>query len=361
MDYKDITDIEVVGYIDKERILSLVTEEEIFSLVFGFQPKEYSYVCSPFREDTNPGCWFERSLHNGKLLFMDYADPFFNKQDCFSCVKRYFNLPNFYKTLLFIKDSLIESEKVFNSEVKKVAKVEFIPKERKSVDIYIKPRNFVQSDKLVWYKYGITRTQLVEDKVIPVSKFTLMNTKKGNITSTVHTNCYAYTEFENNKKKLYFPYKTGKGRFITNCNQNDIGNVANIRQEPQLVITKSYKDCRVLRNQGVNCIWFQNEGMIPDEDLLISILSNHTDIVVLFDNDETGITASAKLVDIVNRLLPGTCRSICIPIELLSEGIKDSSDMYLIKSKEDLINFLMINQIKIDNAPKLESNNLSSL
>lgn len=349
MDYTQIDSEEsiVIGFIDKEKILSYVSEEEIFEMIFGFKPKEYEYTFSPFREDNNPGCWFERSIYNNKLLFVDYADPSFNMQDCFSCVKRFFKLPNFYQTLLFIKKILIDKKGKLEVRESFKEKVEFVPKEKRRVEIYIKPRNFIQSDKITWYRYGITRQNLIEDKVIPVTKFTLKGTKKGDITSTVYTNCYAYTEFENNRKKLYFPYKKGKGRFITNCTQNDVGGILKIEDRPQLLITKAYKDYRVLKNQGVNCVWFQNEGMIPDDDLLISFLSNHLDIVVFFDNDKTGIEASLKLVDKINSLLPGIARSIMLPQELLLEKIKDASDMYYLRSKEQLKEFLLNNKIDL--------------
>ena len=39
------------GFIDKDDILKYVSEEDIFELVFGFKPKEFDYVTSPFRND----------------------------------------------------------------------------------------------------------------------------------------------------------------------------------------------------------------------------------------------------------------------------------------------------------------------
>lgn len=345
MDYSLSDNIEVVGYIDKNYILSCFREEEIFKLVFGFEPVEYQYTTSPFRMDNNPGCWFERSLHSNKLEFIDYADPLFNKQDCFSCVKRFFKLPNFYSTLVFIQKSL-------KDRVNIERKCEYLaistPKEKKKVEIYIKPRNFIQSDKLVWFKYGITRKQLTEDKVIPVSKYVMTNTKKGTIIFDTYTHCYSFSEFEGNRKKLYFPYKTGKRRFITNCNQNDIGGLNNIVKGKQLVITKSYKDCRVLRNQGVNCIWFQNEGMFPNKEILKDIIKDFKDIIIFFDNDETGLIASDKAVEYISKIVPKTkVRKIYLDEELLCEKIKDSSDAYYYKGKEYLINFLKKNKIYV--------------
>ena len=142
MDFATPIENEVVGYIDKSIILSNYKEEDIFELVFGFKPVEYQYVTSPFRVDNNPGCWFERNPLNNKLIFVDYGDSLFNKQDCFSCIKRYFKLPNFYRTLLFINESL--SDKIKHSNDFEVSnKTELTVKEKKKVEIYIKPRNFL--------------------------------------------------------------------------------------------------------------------------------------------------------------------------------------------------------------------------
>jgi hypothetical protein len=45
----------------KEDILAVITQEEIFKLVFKELPIEFKYVKSPF-EDTNPGCWFHYNI-----------------------------------------------------------------------------------------------------------------------------------------------------------------------------------------------------------------------------------------------------------------------------------------------------------
>lgn len=346
MDYSLSDNIEVTGYIDKKYILSNFKEEDIFELVFGFKPIEFQYITSPFRVDNNPGCWFERSLHSDKLLFIDYADPLFNKQDCFDCVKRYFKLPNFYSTLLFIENNL-NNKKLVNKNYNK-EKVSFTPKEKKKIDIYIKPRNFNQADKLTWFKYGITRKHLIEDKVIPTSRYVLTNTKKGDISFNVYTCCYAFCEFDDNRKKLYFPYRKGKRRFITNCNQNDIGGLKTLQDTEQVVITKSYKDCRVLRNQGVNCIWFQNEGMLPSKEILKSVFKNFIDIVIFFDNDNTGLLASDKAVVYIKEVFPNKkIRKVYFDENLLNEKIKDSSDAYFYKGKNFLIDFLKTNKIYV--------------
>ena len=114
---------------------------------------------------------------------------------------------------------------------------------------------------------------------------------------------------------LYFPYKKGKHRFLSTCTRNDV-NIDEISKDTnQLVISKSYKDNRVLKNLKVNSIWFQNEGAFPDN--LQDIVKDFEDVVVFFDNDNPGITAAEKLVTLINDH-SNKARMVYLDKELLS-------------------------------------------
>ena len=96
------------GFISKESILSLITQEEIFELVFKFKPEEFNYVVSPLRNDDVPGCWF--SYHyTGTLYFIDFGSKR-PHSDCFNIVQDYFKFPNFYLTLEYIHKTLIQGK-----------------------------------------------------------------------------------------------------------------------------------------------------------------------------------------------------------------------------------------------------------
>src|SRR4029077_4179226 len=84
--------------------------------------------------------------------------------------------------------------------------------------------------------------------------------------------------------------------------ENDVGNYNNLPPEGELlIITKSYKDHRVLRNVGYNnVIWFQNEGCIPDRWILNNLVRRFKRIIVLFDSDYSGTMAAIKLCNILN-------------------------------------------------------------
>jgi len=88
-------------------------------------------------------------------------------------------------------------------------------------------------------------------------------------------------------------------RFITNCGKDDIGGLPIRRDCDTIVITKSYKDYRVLTNIGLTVIWLQSETLIPKEQLN-KILENKSKVVIIFDNDRVGIEASLKLKDFID-------------------------------------------------------------
>jgi hypothetical protein len=345
-------DIVESGFINKNKILEYVSQGDIFQLVFGFEPIEYDYVTSPFREDTNPGCWFEIDLNTNKLRFTDFADTRvingvkMNNIDCFDSVMVYFGLPNFYKTLEFIKAKLIDGREIKHDIVHKI----FIsPKKRikKKVKILMNTRDFYIVDRNFWeLRYKISKENLIEDRVFPIRKFKLFDTKTGNHMFRTNDIAYAYTEFESGNKKIYRPKKKGNRKFITNCDAEDVGGMnSNITSGRLLIITKSYKDYRVLRNLGLNVRWLQNEGMFPKGDKFWNLINNFDKIVVLFDNDPAGIKAAQDLVALINFPSFTKARSVHLPIDLLSRGISDPSDLIHKRNEQELINFLKINRI----------------
>lgn len=330
------------GFIDKNEILKYVSEEDIFELVFGFKPKEYDYVVSPFRPDNKPGCWFQYAI-SGKLRFIDFASKIYVNNvkmisiDCFDCVQQFFNLPNLYRTLQFIKKHLIDGKNL--SEIQNTRTLEI--KVRNKVEILFTPKIYTLEDKNFWFdRYEIYKENLIEDKVFPISQYKMLNTKYGDYSITTKTISYCYTDFESGNKKIYRPLD--KNRFLTNCIQNDIGGIRFLSDTGKtLVITKSYKDYRVLKNQGLTVIWFQNEGMFPTLDILLPLCNRFKEIVIFFDNDKAGIEASLKLVKIINSYIPGKASAIHLPERLLHENITDPSDFIYKKGREQLIQFLI--------------------
>ena len=325
------------GFINQNTILEYVSQEEIFELVFGYQPKEYVYVTSPFRTDRNAGCWFERTnSHTGKLRFVDFANDFNKPMDCFDAVQQFYKLPNFYLTLEFVYDRLISGRS-------KAKGVFIIPtqEERKTTSILFDSRPFITSkDGVYWKRYDITKQNLIDDKVFPIKKYYILNGKLGDYSNSCYDIAYAYTNFADQRKKLYFPYRDKKKRFITTCIKNDIGGLEYLPPfGKEVIITKSYKDWRVLYNNGKNVIYLQNEGMIPEETLLLSKIKGFNKVIVWFDNDAQGIISSNKVTSLINSTFPSKASPLWLPEHLNEVGISDPSDLYYHKGKQQLHEF----------------------
>lgn len=348
--------LEERGYINKEKILEYVTEKEIYELVFGFQPEQYQYVTSPFRDDNNPGCWFSFDPNKNQLRFIDFGN-YDNIQgikmsniDCFNAVQIYYKLPNFFQTLNFIKEKLIKGKNLSRKTISVENTFKEKTKKRK-VLIEFTPKLYKPIDGRFWSPYGITKENLIEDKVFSVLSYKLYNTKNGDFFKRVNFPCYCFTDFKESRKKLYIPYKKGAKRFITNCIADDVGGYNSLPDfGKQLIITKSYKDWRVLKNQGINTVWFQNEGMIPSYEILIDLCRRFEKILVFFDNDEPGIKAGRKVVTHLNTLYKNKAFQIYLNPNLLkSHYISDPSDLYKKKSEKHLKMFLQKNNIIITN------------
>ncbi len=327
------------GFIDKKIILDLVTQEQIFSLVFGFLPEDFQYTTSPFRNDRTPKCWFQYHI-NGVLYFIDFASTSHRRHsDCFNVVQDFFQLNNFYETLEFIHMKLINGKNIrLRTEMKKVVhKIE-----KQSVKLLIEPREFNNKDVHYWNSYGITIPQLIEDKVFAISSYHALNTKKGNISSKCYDLAYTDTNFSEGRKKIYFPHRISSKRFITTCKREDIGGIKSLAPfGRQLIITKSYKDYRVLKNQGKNVIYLQNEGMFPLKKLL-NIVMNWREVIIFFDNDSQGIYSAEKLSGLINEEYLGKAKPLWLPETLYHEKITDPSDLHAKRGRNELLNFLKI-------------------
>ena len=310
------------GFISKESILDLVTQEQIFELVFNFIPQEFDYVVSPLRHDRTPGCWFTYHI-NGVLYFIDFGHTR-THSDCFNIVQDFFKFPNFYLTLEYIHKTLIQGKTGLEPITQKKDTTKIV---KEKVKLLIEARQFNPADVKFWSQYGIRKKHLVEDRVFAVQKLFALNTKSGSHIIDCKDITYSYNDFSEARKKVYFPMREGRKRFLTNCTKNDVGGINSlVSYGKELIITKSYKDYRVLKNNGKNVVWFQNEGMIPSDSILTLLVRHFASVIVWFDNDQPGIIASEKVKNHINTLVPCKAKNLWLPERSLEVGIKDPSD-----------------------------------
>ena len=327
--------------LNKDEIFKRVSQEDIFKIVFNQNIVMERLYTSPFRSDETPGCFFWKGDETGKLFFVDFGDSK-SHRDCFNVLQDYYDisfeesmkLVNLYFGLGLGDDPRITKETVIccNEEDKK--------NEHKQRVITYVPRPFENKDRIFWTKYEISKQNLIDDGVIPLEMYSSISKKNEKYTIRPIDIAYAFTEFNEERNKIYRPYAGKKQKWLSTCTKNDIGSITHLPWIGEiLIITKSYKDCRVIRNQGYNSVWFQNEGMIPDNDIIISLCKRFERIYVLYDNDNAGIKAGKKVTDTINSLFPGKCMHIFLPEKYLELNIKDASDLISF-NKLYLLNFL---------------------
>ena len=305
-------------------VLKYIPQEYIWSLVVGYAPEEGKMYCSPFREDNNPKCFY--SYANGYLKFSDFAAGHFFT--CFDAAKRLLKIGfnDFLRHLVDSYDFL--SENKYCSIHQNTQKA--------SSQIFVERRDFYNRDGEFWEPYEISKSQLEEAEVFPVKSFIVRRgVESKEIPSKLHS--YAYCEFKYGRKKIYQPYAK-KGKWYTNTNKNDIGGLKHLKRNSILIITKSLKDWAVVKNTGYDSVWFQNEGMFPDENFLL-FLRHRKEIVVFFDNDDPGRIASLKILNSLKGV-PFLKNKKIHSIELERGKYKDASDFVKGESSNKLRTFL---------------------
>jgi hypothetical protein len=315
-----------------EHILQKVTQEQIFKIVLKEIYIDTVCYTNPLRRDKNPGCWLSYDNTTGALLFVDFADKNRTHRNCFRMIMDKYNVSmrsalkiicNHYK----LSENIIDYKEISIEDYEKLS----IPKTPPIISFY--QREFNKQDVKYWSQYLIFKNQLLEDGVYPIQSF-IINGKKIN----TYGLAYAYT-FPNNRVKIYQPYTNPKYKWITNCDNNIIGNYENISNKGKnLIVSKSYKDCRVLRNLGYkNVIWFQNEGQVPNDKNNIELISRFERIIFLYDNDLSGKEAGIKLASIYNSYKKDCATNLYLPNKY---GHKDPSDFIKKEGTKDLIKVL---------------------
>lgn len=335
-------------YIDltPEQILQKVTQQEIIEFVLE-QPFDFNnrYI-SPFRLDHTPGCRFEERP-DGTIVFVDFGERTINPAKTHRSV--FGMVIDKHKTTLTGAVRILCNHFKLSTNPNDYQKIEKIVYQKSITSsenclIGYERRLLNKSDVWYWSQFIIKPEHLLEDNVFSASRFSIKTQRKFKVIN-VYKYCYVIDFLD--RVKIYQPYNE-KYRWITNCNENNIGNIDNLPLSgDELIIQKAYKDHRILRNLewGLNVIWFGNEGCIPD----IAILKNLTDrfklITIFYDNDIEGIKAAEKLLSIFNMLRLGCARMVYLPlvqrhIEVHGKYLKDLGEFMQKEGKQDSITVL---------------------
>lgn len=246
---------------------------------------ELNQLCtSPFRSDNNGTCYLR--LYKGQILFTDWAYVEFNK---FNIIKAVMFFGKSFEETIYDINSFIYLNRPLQTNSFETTVSDKKTRLRKSTVSYNTLRinginRYTKLTKEYFLKRGITLSQLREDGVEQVINLYLDNTK-----ISIQGLAVAYT-FPDKSFKVYIP--KSKIRFLAyKINENHIWKWG--ERTKTAIITKSYKDGRVLYNVlGYKTFAFQNESCLPK---ILTSLEGFDTIYILYDNDNAGYKGSYKL------------------------------------------------------------------
>lgn len=308
--------------ITKENILAKITTYDILNFYLSpFHQSERliagKNISNPFlgkKQDT-PSFNIHCSLPSHEWRYKDFATG--DEGSCFDLVMKLHNL-TFSEALeridsdlnLMLKNTIDRNNPlVFPINIK--------------TDFTIKPHEINDSEINYWYQYGITISVLNKFKVIALEEFSSI-TKEGKpytVRSTLDNPIFAYNN--NNWVKIYKPLGQRKYRFqyLGNKESDFIFGWNQLPEKGEIIfITGGEKDVMSLTSKGYNAISLNSETANIKQSIIDDLKTRFEKIIVLYDNDETGIKQS--------EILSKTYNLLNLKLGTIPKNGKDISDFF---------------------------------
>lgn len=276
----------------KELILSRFSEEQIMEFYLRI-PIKKGLFRSPLRRDKEPTCSFYRS-GKGDLIFKDFATG--QHLNVFGVVQSLFNCDYFEALKIIANDFGIVRDKSITRNPGKINSNPVQIKDKEMSKIQIEVQDFSELELKWWGKYGIDLNILKKFDVYSCRHLFL----NGQLFAKSQQHCPIFGYYGKKYQGLelwrcYFPKRTSF-RFITNWPSKKIQGYDQLPKRGKLlVITKSMKDVMCLYSCGITACAPNSETQFVSDSVLDDLKQRFRHIVVLFDNDETGISFMNKL------------------------------------------------------------------
>lgn len=260
-------------------LLRYLSQEEIIYHFIKVSPVYGRNILSPIRTDKHPTFGFK--WIGDRIIMNDFRGSF--KGDCFVLVK-YIYRCSYSTALEIIYDEMLAGKTVTRPPMETLEIVE-----RENKTIQIKSREWNKEDLAYWEQYGVNKQLLDKYYVKPCQNVFLDG-------ETIYYSKYtdpAYSYyFGKGEYKIYFP-KRDRSRFV--CNTKAIQGYWQLPStDDYLILTKALKDCMSLNRLGYSAIAPQSEGAYYEEDFISEMKSRFENIVIFYDNDNTGIEMAKR-------------------------------------------------------------------
>jgi hypothetical protein len=268
-------------------------------------------VLSIFRNEKNPS--FIVYYRDNKVRYKDFGNGNY-KGDCIDLVCQLFNL-NKHDAIIKIQEDFGLLKSNPDQELKRV--ISSLPitkdvKQKKAPDIVVSTRSFNSNELDYWNDYYQDISDLKRENIY-VPKKIWINKNPIDLKVSELTFCYYYPE--NDKWKIYFPFKEKSKKWLSNIPLTTSWGLENINKDKNTLICKSKKDYMVCRKIYSYVTGVQNESIAAfSEDFVNELKKNSKLIYYGGDSDAPGKAASYlitqqfgfKHINPVDRLLPET-------------------------------------------------------
>lgn len=316
--------------LNKDLILSKLSEEQIFSFYIGSEIRSKKLFRSKLRSDKNPTCSMYRS-RSGALIYKDFATN--QHLNCFAYVMELFRC-DYHSALKIIANdfNIIHDSSIVKNRGKIISK-NFRIEEKEFSKIQIEVQDFTELELKWWARYGITLDILKKYNVYSC-KHVFLN---GQLIAKSQQHCpifgyYGKKYHGNELWKIYFP-KRKEYRFMGNYPSKKMQGYEQLPKTGKIcVITKSQKDCMTLYSLGIPACAPNSETVIPNETIITDLKNRFKYIICLWDNDYTGISFLNKFKHKYPELI-----YTWIPRSLKA---KDISDYYKENGKKETVKLI---------------------
>jgi hypothetical protein len=288
--------------LDKDYVLSQVTQEEIFERYTGIPVETGVKFISPFRNNDETPSFEYYYNEYGRVRGIDWGGYF--KGDCFDCVAVYHridvNSKKGFNDVLHIiaRDFKLHEYGEFNYKRELLTHKEFVEPKKSRTRFKVEIRKWSHQDK-TWWDIRLTEEELKIAKIYPVQTLWTHKSDIPIYSHSIYDPCYGYYIGRNQEGidewKFYFPYRKREGRlprFLSNS--GSIQGITSIKEAKVGVITKSYKDVTTFKKFQIEGKQIQSvapagESVLLTPNQIKYLQSKWDNIVVNFDYDPTGL------------------------------------------------------------------------
>ena len=295
----------------RKLIFEKVSQEQIFRYYYPYKFTLNQRCLSCFQKENNPSMIIGTKSNSGDIVFKCFNS--FQKGDCINFVMQMFNLDYLDALLKIAEDfGLKESSNTKYEQIIKELPKTTVIKQKKAPDIVVSTRPFNSNELSYWNDYYQDISDLKRENIY-VPKKIWINKNPIDLKVSELTFCYYYPE--NDKWKIYFPFKEKSKKWLSNIPLITSWGLENINKDKNTLICKSKKDYMVCRKIYSYVTGVQNESTAAFSENFVSELKKNSKLIYYGgDSDAPGKAASYlitqqfgfKHINPVDRLLPET-------------------------------------------------------